>query len=332
MALKSYAKMALKSYAKAKLRRFFRARPFLTMDVLHSSLSGKGEIKSVDIVLREDCALGKAHASIRMLMDSMIMPEVLKHGHWEIDIIDRCAAYLSHAGAHHILDIGANCGLFTRQLLLSGAPVKAACCVEADSDNSKFLEYNLKDFPEIRIFNVGLGDRDATVEFYRDASNHGNCSFAIGSIQQDRLQRTSMKMVEASAFFHSISSLLGERILLKCDVQGYDELVLSRIPDDIWRRVQLAMIEITQIEKPSFDGEALHRHLSAFIIEEISTGKRWSADEVLHFSEGRTGTHTDFVLTRPVASDRVVNDSHHVAADPADGRCDALSFRRSDVS
>ena len=53
--------------------------------------------------------------------------------------------------------------------------------------------------------------------------------------------------------------------MIKCDIQGMDSMVLSRIPNDIWQKTDRAVIEVWATETvESRDVESLVEKLSNF--------------------------------------------------------------------
>jgi FkbM family methyltransferase len=270
--------------------------------LLKASRRSVHQVEGVELRFGADCPLGSSGDRLSLPMDALITPAVVRDGAWEVALPQRIGAVLSGRPPHHLIDLGANCGLFTRQLLLRGVTVESVDCVEADPDNFRHLRKNLEFRPDARLHNVALGEEERQAAFYRDTSNHGNYSLLQASVPRANTDEVSVKMVAARDFFARLSMLLSGQIAIKCDIQGYDEFVLLQIPEGMWQRVDCVLVEISQIEKPAIDEGLLLSRLGGFEIHELPDGKPASAESLIEFSKGREGVHRDYLLTRPISA------------------------------
>ena len=129
-------------------------------------------------LLKQDCPLGQLGDSIMSPIDDSILPHIWKNGSWQKEEIRFVADRINENQPHLILDIGANIGLFTRQLLRAFPFIERAICIEPAPSNFEALLFNLRGIPNTKIdfFNFALGSIDSTMNFYQQLSNMGNYS------------------------------------------------------------------------------------------------------------------------------------------------------------
>lgn len=183
-------------------------------------------------------------------------------------------------------------------MLLSGLSIDYAICIEADGEIYKSLKRNVVEvFANAEAANVGLGDKYETVTFYKDAGNHGNNSFLRASMEHYKHDATTAEMVDTADYFMRIGSKFKHPIIWKSDTQGLDEVIVSRVPWNIWSAVDMAIIEISRIEKPYFDQEEFARRISLFTTILID-GKAASSNDVMRYLTGNDGEHADLFVCR----------------------------------
>ncbi|MBC7799262.1 MAG: FkbM family methyltransferase, partial [Gemmatimonadaceae bacterium] len=130
----------------------------------------------VRLVLDRDGPLGRAGQTLLVPDDRVILPALLAAGGWNTQHLAMLADRIDPARIYTLIDIGANIGLFARQVLQTFGNVAACHCIEPDPGNFDALRYNLADYPGVQMHPFGLGAADGTARFFRDRENCGNHS------------------------------------------------------------------------------------------------------------------------------------------------------------
>ena len=149
----------------------------------------------------------------------------------------------------------------------------------AETDNDLFLFEPLPKHSLALKFNVGqltgkvivnefaLGDKNETTTIFTQISNYGNSSLIESVVPEFEQIRTEVNVVDAKQY--SIQHLaLYDSLVIKCDTQGMDPLILSRIPDVIWDKVICAVVEVWALPEIEIRHvESLIKMWSGFKIE-----------------------------------------------------------------
>jgi FkbM family methyltransferase len=212
------------------------------------------------LVLNRKSPLGKKGTRLHIPIDEGIYQEVREFGSWEIDevkfLIDAVnRPLLSGANKKIFLDIGANVGLTSRQVLLKSKVKTEAVLVEPIPTHVDAINYNLTDLAKTMHLDVhpfALGPENSTSTIFIEGRNNGNSSMIRGVVPIADSESAEIKVVSVVDF--AATNLRGsEKIILKCDTQGFDASILARLPKSVWERVDAAVIEIWAI--PEIDEE-----------------------------------------------------------------------------
>lgn len=120
----------------------------------------------------------------------------------------------------HVLDVGGNLGQFTATLGALAPELESVDVLEPNPEILPLLRRNLASFPQVRIFEVGLGE-PGTVPFYYTPGRSSigsvyaeNATYRPGS----QVRRIDVRMVD------EIAALTGrsDYDLVKIDVEGYE--------------------------------------------------------------------------------------------------------------
>jgi FkbM family methyltransferase len=294
--------MFLKSFAQRAVLNLFRSgyvkRPYYMGQLVNAALnSNPHRIKRVEIELASNSPLGCAGDIIAMPMDNTISRVVMRTGAWEPEVVGQILRYADRTKTYDLIDVGANCGLFSRQLLLSDVQIGQVLAVEIDPDISICLAKNLARFPRVIIETVGLGERDGNVDLFKDALNHGNNSLLRSAMEDYAHSSRSATVVETGKFFADRMECFTNPLIWKSDTQGYDEVIVSRVPMGLWSRVDIGLMELTRVTKPAFDMAALKERLSQF--GKLMSGEdRLTVDQALEYASGTDGAHIDLMMIR----------------------------------
>jgi len=200
-----------------------------------------------------------------------------------------------------VLDIGANVGLFTRQIALRLTNLVRCLCVEPEPGNFRALQYNVEHLlgERVRLWNVALCDADGEARFFRDAENIGNYSLNNDAMRNRPFDTVMVRCAAVDRWMLEQVQLADEeRLIWKSDTRGHDELIISRTPMDVWDRIDVAVVELWRINKLYFDQEAFCRRLDAFANKSIGIGNRSTTAQILQYLEDDDWRHDDLYLWR----------------------------------
>jgi FkbM family methyltransferase len=215
--------------------------------------------------------------------DKVLMRTLLLSGAWEPDSIRAASLKLkensSFGKTFHLIDIGANVGIFYIQLHLAleamglGQAIRSTIAIEPDEGNHECLEANLrragiKGFATVR---AGVAPVPGEMVLYKDSNNPGNSSYVQGSVADPKQLRS---VTRVDTFDHLTDGMIAPEcpFFLKIDVQGFEPQVVQGISDRSWDRVTIFVIEITpkllcQAKRDCLD--AMLQRLKDFKLEEV---------------------------------------------------------------
>jgi FkbM family methyltransferase len=253
------------------------------------------------LALTADCALGPAGDTILLPFDQAMFPSIVADSGWALETLEFLERRIDPARAYVALDIGANVGLFTRQIALRFPNLTRFLCVEAEPGNFRALHYNVSHLLGDRgiLWNVALSDADGQTRFFRDADNFGNYSLNDDAMRGRPFDTITVQSVATDRWMREHISLeADDRLVWKSDTQGYDELIISLTPLEIWDRVDVAIVELWRIKKPYFDQAAFCRRIEAFPNKSIGLGNRNTTADILEFLSGDDWHYADLYLWR----------------------------------
>lgn len=209
---------------------------------------------NVIVQLNRTTPLGEKGDQIQVPEDGIIFKEVIRYGLWELQESQFLAIGLKECPSTDdtktvLIDIGANCGLITRQALSLSNSDCDVVLFEPLKLHTDAIEFNLKSKRlrnSIKIEQAGLGDADETVKFFTDLSNKGNSSVFSDLITDANYEVSEIQLLNTQTYFETHISNY-DCVILKSDTQGLDASILSRIPSSVWEKIQRAVIEVWAI-------------------------------------------------------------------------------------
>ena len=171
---------------------------------------------------------------------------------WQIKDPQIFANQLSKEGKCCLVDIGANVGLFTRQLL-HWAPDKIheVYMYEPDPFNYELLKKNIpRDSKKTFVNSAVSSSSESSKDFFKDPLNSGNYSFYQELMPTDGYERINVSTISASSQIDAWRSS-GLPIFYKSDTQGHDILIACSCGLDLWKQVKCAMLELWPIRRLS---------------------------------------------------------------------------------
>ena len=255
--------------------------------------------ESLTFALNRDGPLGKRGDRLSVPADRALAPALFAQGSWNAEHVAFVVERLNPRRAYTLVDIGAHIGLFTRQFLNAFVGIATACCIEPDGENFRALRDNLKGYRHgrLRFFNIALGAADGDATFYRDADNSGNYSLIRDAMRDRPFEKTSARVAAAGPWLESTLAGKG-RIVWKSDTQGCDEMIVGQAPWSVWRRVDVALIELWRIEKPELDRGDFLVKIDSFPNKRLGERPSVSTRDVEDYLASTDWAHTDLFLWR----------------------------------
>ena len=197
-------------------------------------------IKKLVIELQKNCLLGKKKDKIYLIPDEIVTPYVLKNTCWDYEIIQFIKKNIKNKN-NIFMDIGANVGLITKQLLTSNIDIKKILCFEPDKNTFECLEKNLSNNKIVNNYNFGLGLKTMSLKLYKNKMNSGDSSF----IKKTKIYEIC-KIKNINLFLKKNYRIINNNYLIyKSDTQGMDEELFIGVEDKYFKKIKIAIIEIT---------------------------------------------------------------------------------------
>lgn len=223
---------------KKYLTRLIKNKHKFILKSLIEAKSVYGEINYFAFKLKKKCKLGSKGDRIFIPLDEIITSYILRYGCWDPEIVDFIKKNIKKKD-NILIDIGANIGLMTRQLILSKIKFKKIFCIEPNSENFKLLKENLCIFRNIKYLNCGLGQRKSISKIYLNKYNFGDYSF------KNKTEKYEKAIIENVNSFFKKNIKNNKNIIYKSDTQGMDEEILLSLDKKYFQKIYILIIEIT---------------------------------------------------------------------------------------
>jgi FkbM family methyltransferase len=290
----------MKNIPLALLRRLVKRHPFEAIRLAAPGLSISG--LTLNLTAGSPLYRDRGGRTVELPIDGIISPAVVATGVWQEEELTFIGEHLPQA-ACALVDVGANVGLVTRQLMHRFARIEGAVCFEPHPGNFRMLAHNLAHLPQCTAVPAALGTESGKLRFYEDEYNAGNYS-----LNRDSLRGRPFRETEVDCLDTSEDEILGRlpeatrthRLVWKSDTQGFDEIIATRLPNTFWARVAVGIMEISRIDKPSYDQARLGAILDQFPIRRFSSepSRNLATAEILSFASGRDTQYADLYFAR----------------------------------
>ena len=253
-----------------------------------------------------DSPLSYRDSPVRLAMDYVIGPRTLAFGHWHDEHCQWLRQHMQKGIPYHLVDVGANAGLVSRQLLASpGLRFEGADCFEPDPESFDLLQANLAPFERVRLHPEALSDIDGEAEMFRSSRNAGNISLMPDTELRARkdLRAQTVKLRAAGpAGARILESLVSPdtRLVWKSDTQGHDLKIIAAMPASFWQRVDVALVEVTSVATEAAELDRFLDIVAGFPVRRfIKHGAREvGLQELRAFVESGSGSERDLLLAR----------------------------------
>ena len=184
--------------------------------------------------------MGEVNKEIFHSEDQVIYEQVRLNGFWALSEVKFIVENLEEG--YVLLDLGANAGLISLQVLYSSSKDISAVCVEPIPKNEIFIKNNLKGY-EFEHLGFALGDKNESSKFYVRASNIGNSSGVKSNVRGDfeviEVEFKHPSILDQSKLIKTTNSLI-----LKSDLEGMDVLVSVNMSESLWGKIESGVIEL----------------------------------------------------------------------------------------
>jgi len=252
--------------------------------------------------LSTNTTLGKKNEKIFVTNDSYQTWYIMNDTNFHKQLIDKVKEITDNDKNYTFIDIGANTGLLTKALLNSSKNINQSYLIEPDKDNFFCLQHNLHKYENIHAFNFALDIKEGEKKLYIDKNNKGNLSFnyEMMTLKSDKLNFMNsvnnyeiVKCKSVNDFFNEINN--ENNLIIKIDVQGYDEIIFQEIPENILKNTKMLFIEITPLKTKDFDREKLKSKLKIFSEINNFNGETFTYKNVIDYSNNNKEA-VDFIL------------------------------------
>lgn len=201
------------------------------------------EPEYINFIFKKKTPLGKKNQNIKLFLDQVITPTVIENGSWEIFIIDFIKKFSKKKISYSFIDIGANIGLISRQILNTNIKIEAIFCFEPEINNFLLLKQNINFFKKSFFFNFALGNEEKKTKLYLNHFNKGNYSQLTENIKNDYC---NIKIKNANKVLKKLIKINNiNNIIYKSDTEGKDVEIFLSLDFDILKRIKIICIEIS---------------------------------------------------------------------------------------
>lgn len=242
------------------------------------------EIEPLSFLVRNISGLGTLQSNIIDFFEDVVSSSIL-------------------GSAPLIVDVGANVGQFSNAAKLF-FPEARVISFEADPETYADLQSNTHEMRDVELHNIGLGDRDGVLTFYRhELSVMSSFSPQAADMAHRGSRDLPVRRLDA------VLSSDDRPDLLKIDVEGFEQQVLQ----GAWETVSRSRYVLIEVSLGRADG-AGNLQLLRDIVEHAPNAA------IIRFGRPLGGTH------RPMCQDVLISvqDSPHTSSS-------AVSFERGGV-
>ncbi len=225
----------------------------IKMRILGARRIGTDEFENGLLILNRASILGDKGELVTTPLDLTIFKYVADHGEWEAEESRFLANLLIACGFNGevkdsvaFIDIGANSGLVTKQVLRLSKSECSLVLVEPIPNHVKAIQANLMQLQHrsrLKIVEAALDELSGERKIRIQDSNRGNSSFLSSAMPKSDSKELTVKVLAVEDFFNDY--LYGFRkIVLKSDTQGFDSKILSLLPKQFWNKCEGAVVEV----------------------------------------------------------------------------------------
>ena len=224
-----------------------------------ASLIKNSNDENFSLKLNRNYELGPRGTIIKLPKDRVIFESVKRSGRWETVETHFLAESLKSSCQKMkpsnvaLIDIGANVGLVSLAAMNIAKTKNEVILFEPIPKHMTALKHNLSKVnnqTKVVFFECALGDQTTFTKIFTESSNSGNSSIFRKVVPEHDSKTTKIKIVDTNVFLRNKIKKY-KKIVLKCDIQGFEAQVISKFPQALWVAVDYAVIEVWAIPKLS---------------------------------------------------------------------------------
>lgn len=236
---------------------------------------------------------------LHISFDRGVGSPILKSGQFDYQHVSNVIDIIKKHRRLTLIDVGANIGLFTRQLLSSQkTKFSNAICFEPHPKNYELLVKNLGFLDTVDLRNYGLAAECREQTLYLDAQNSGNYSFLEEAMEGAICDSMTVHTKATETVFNDIINTNKNKFVYKSDTQGLDQKIACDIPILFWDRVVCATMELWRLPNNKYDEEKFESVLEKF--DNAAFGKKFtrpvSSGEVIDYLRMDDRSYDDLYL------------------------------------
>ena len=218
----------------------------ILLSELISSHFNKIKPNYLNFKINKNCTLGKTGDELFLLFDNIITPKVLLHGYWDVFVINFIKENTKKNNNYYFVDIGSHIGLITRQVANLNIKIKKFFCFEPLKLHFNLLKKNCSFIKKINFYNYAIGVKKDKKKIYTNKLNSGNSSL----IKINKSQYQYTLIIEANTALKKIikANYIKKNIIYKSDVEGYDEMIFLSLEQNIIKKIDIAILEISNFK------------------------------------------------------------------------------------
>ena len=246
--------------------------------MLLKSKSNYFNIKSIELELKKSSNLGKKNTKITTKIDQIILPNILKNGKWDLFIIKFIKKNLKKKNFCFI-DIGANIGLISKQLLNEKLNINKFYCIEPEKENFEILKKNLNYKNSVNLYNIALtNEKSCSKKLFISSDNFGDHSL----IKDFRGKSQWVKCLNINYFFKKIGYEINSyNLIYKSDTQGFDEQLILSLKKNFLNKIKILILEITNFNYLKKNRVAFLNLIDNFKVIEDEQGNKLNQNNIL---------------------------------------------------
>ena len=161
-------------------------------------------------------------------------------------------------------DIGANVGLISKQLQNLNLNIKNYFCFAPEKNNFKILSKNLIN-KKTYLYNFGLASKNKKTKIFVNKLNKSDNSIYLNNYVGTKNNLSKIILKDSNIVFKKIiDDKKINHIIYKSDTQGMDEEIFLNLDNEIFDKIYLLILEISNFEYISKNLEKFLNKLENF--------------------------------------------------------------------
>ena len=171
----------------------------------------------------------------------------LSFARWFVTLPTSLMLRSMNSSEYDAIDIGANHGLFTI-LMSKTAPGGKVYSFEPEKHSYNKLINNVSNIPNVKTFNIALGDEEKEVELYFNLDNDGGHALWDPAVHPDNSKTKSHDRIKQIVQMKTLDSIIDIKPkVIKIDTEGCELLIIKGAKNLIEKYKPIIITEINYI-------------------------------------------------------------------------------------